>query len=241
MARAEVERKSWRKRLLSPLTRSASIEAPQTGHLAPALRETRTDDIAATHDALPTPEATPQTAYTKLLKAEQAIDAQSDARIRGETLVGGRTKGADVNDSGTSSNAMSRTASVSAPISPVDDVVDLPLLRNTLTPKWNEAISTWQLDDPEGFMQLTRTVRYAQDHIWTNFQSADVGSKEVVTRLKRWQGTLASFRGIAMPLAALDPNKIAPIVCASIFGSIDVGFDLSTLLIAVLRLAGAFQ
>jgi hypothetical protein len=33
---------------------------------------------------------------------------------------------------------------------------------------------------------------------------------------------MAAVKGVVMPIAALDPLKIAPIVCAAIFGITDV-------------------
>ena len=46
--------------------------------------------------------------------------------------------------------------------------------------------------------------------------------KAVVQRLKQYLPSLVAVRGIAMTAAALDPYKIAPIVCACVFFSIDV-------------------
>lgn len=46
--------------------------------------------------------------------------------------------------------------------------------------------------------------------------------KAVVQRWKQYLPSLAAARGIAMTAAALDPHKIAPIVCACVFFSIDV-------------------
>ncbi|KAI4940386.1 hypothetical protein J4E86_011020 [Alternaria arbusti] len=42
----------------------------------------------------------------------------------------------------------------------------------------------------------------------------DPKSNEIVRRAKRWLPTVASVRSVVMPIAALDPHKIAPICCA---------------------------
>jgi hypothetical protein len=49
-------------------------------------------------------------------------------------------------------------------------------------------------------------------------------SRAIVQRAKQYLPSLASVRGIAMTAAALDPHKIAPIVCASVFFTIEVRF-----------------
>lgn len=47
-------------------------------------------------------------------------------------------------------------------------------------------------------------------------------SSEIKAQLKKWQSTVAAVRGISMSVAALDPHKVAPIICASVFFGIDV-------------------
>ena len=47
-------------------------------------------------------------------------------------------------------------------------------------------------------------------------------SRAIVRRIRRYLPNLASFRGVAMAAAALDPHKVAPLVCASVFFAIEV-------------------
>ena len=56
----------------------------------------------------------------------------------------------------------------------------------------------------------------------SQLQPASKSSKQITARFKRWLPTLAAVRGIGMSIAAMDPHKIAPIICASVFFSIDV-------------------
>ncbi|KAF7507433.1 hypothetical protein GJ744_010492 [Endocarpon pusillum] len=49
--------------------------------------------------------------------------------------------------------------------------------------------------------------------------------RAVVQRWNQYLPSLAAVRGIAMTAAALDPHKIAPIVCACVFFSIDLAFN----------------
>ncbi|KAH8637877.1 hypothetical protein IG631_05647 [Alternaria alternata] len=47
-------------------------------------------------------------------------------------------------------------------------------------------------------------------------------SKEVVHRMRRWLPSLASVKSVVMPIAALDPHKIAPICCAIVFSTTEL-------------------
>ena len=95
-------------------------------------------------------------------------------------------------------------------------------------PKWNDAISRWQADNPKGYLELeemTDGVLKSPDGITdalSRYQPASTSSNQITARLKRWQSTLAAIRGIGMSVAVLDPHKIAPIICASVFFSLDV-------------------
>jgi hypothetical protein len=49
-------------------------------------------------------------------------------------------------------------------------------------------------------------------------------SKEVVHRMRRWLPSLATVKSVVMPIAALDPHKIAPICCAIVFSTTEVKY-----------------
>jgi hypothetical protein len=87
---------------------------------------------------------------------------------------------------------------------------------------WNEALSKWRTGNPDGFARLAATAVHLDNTIWRSYKPLSLDSREITARLKRWQAALLAVRGVVMPIAALDPHKIAPIVCASIFGTIDV-------------------
>ncbi|KAI9888557.1 MAG: hypothetical protein M1814_006827 [Vezdaea aestivalis] len=96
------------------------------------------------------------------------------------------------------------------------------------TPVWNQAVDEWRKlhqKDFENFKARTAnlnkndTQSSFSDNVgdWlTKLEPADKTPKQATARLKRWQPILTSLRGIAMSAAALDPNKIAPIACATI-------------------------
>lgn len=93
------------------------------------------------------------------------------------------------------------------------------------TPQWNQSVQIWKEQHPKDFEELKASANgkagvEAED--WLSSHPAQQTSKQTAARLKRWQPVLASVRGIAMTAAAIDPHKIAPIVCASIFFGIDV-------------------
>ena len=48
-------------------------------------------------------------------------------------------------------------------------------------------------------------------------------SSEIIQRMKRLLPSLAALRGIVMAAAAIDPFKLAPVICASVLFTIDVG------------------
>ena len=96
------------------------------------------------------------------------------------------------------------------------------------TPKWNDAVNMWRVENRKGYLELekmtdgvTKSPIEKADALF-RLQPASKSSKHITARLKRWQPTFAAIRGISMTAAALDPHKIAPIICASVFFSIDV-------------------
>ena len=100
-------------------------------------------------------------------------------------------------------------------------------------PKWNDAVQKWKGEKPKEYLELetntTGVIKSSSEGIGflSQFQPASKSSKQIKARVKRLQPTLAAVRGIGMSIAAIDPHKIAPIICASVFFSIDVSNSFS--------------
>ena len=100
-------------------------------------------------------------------------------------------------------------------------------------PKWNDAVLKWKEEDPKGYLELeTNTAGMikspsGETDFLSQYQPASKSSKQIKARVKRLQPTLAAFRGIGMSIAAIDPHKIAPIICASVFFGVDVSNSFS--------------
>lgn len=108
------------------------------------------------------------------------------------------------------------------------------------TPIWNEAVEKWKSDSPKQYAELDKLrARFDSSHIdkadeFFRLASSKPSSNQATARTKRWLPVLAAIRGITMTAAALDPHKIAPIVCASVFFSIDVNVSISVRNLATL-------
>lgn len=96
------------------------------------------------------------------------------------------------------------------------------LTSNLHTPKWNEAVLAWKNECPAGFAQLERTVQFIGHSLWVGYEPISTESREKFSRLKRWQPALTSARGAIMAVAAIDPNKLAPVICGTTLFVIDV-------------------
>ena len=118
---------------------------------------------------------------------------------------------------------------------PTPDPQDGKLWYSEKTPMWNEAVEEWKKKTDRKDINKLKAMTAGMGKImeggtsdtgagdWlTKLETADKTPKQIAARLKRWQPILNSVRGIAMAAAAFDPYKIAPIVCASIFGGLDV-------------------
>jgi len=95
-------------------------------------------------------------------------------------------------------------------------------LQTDKTPIWTSAINDWKKTNPKEYAELGEIGDEPNINHLTLFQPAENTPAQVKARLKRWIPVLASVRGIVMPIAALDPHKVAPIICASIFFGIEV-------------------
>ena len=104
-------------------------------------------------------------------------------------------------------------------------------LRAKNAPIWNQALQTLKQENPEMHKELEELEKNKNglrdfherklDELF-RLDTAKPQEKAVVQRLKQCLPSLVAVRGIAMTAAALDPHKIAPIVCACVFFSIDV-------------------
>jgi hypothetical protein len=104
------------------------------------------------------------------------------------------------------------------------------------TRKWEEALRELNNIHSKEFTELTQrfnepvspSARLKIDsqnlHIPKSIMSRPQ-SREVVHRMKRWLPSIAAVKGVVMPIANLDPNKIAPICCALIFGIMEACFN----------------
>ncbi len=101
-------------------------------------------------------------------------------------------------------------------------------LQSNNTPKWNNALQALRENNPEMHKELEETkksLEASQNRNTDEFFRLDIAKpqeKAVVQRWKRYLPSFADVRGIAMTAAAWDPHKVAPIVCACVFFSIDV-------------------
>ena len=129
--------------------------------------------------------------------------------------------------------AQSANGSVTAPgVDPVstDGRTAQPCLwlRAKHAPIWNQALQILKEQNPEMHRELEKTknsLLEAQERKTDEFFRLDTAKpqeKAIVQRCKQYLPSLMAVRGIAMTAAALDPHKIAPIVCACVFFSIDV-------------------
>ena len=118
---------------------------------------------------------------------------------------------------------------------PKPDPDDDKLWYSEKTPVWNEVVEKWKKDNRKDFDKFkarsvgldkngteTGSTDNAGDWL-TELKFADKTPSEAAARIKRWQPVFSSsLRGIAMAAAVFDPHKIAPIICAAIFGGLDV-------------------
>ena len=101
-------------------------------------------------------------------------------------------------------------------------------LRVKDAPIWNQALQTLKEENPEMHKELEKIKnsllesRERKTNELFNLDTAKPQEKAIVQRCKQYLPSLVAVRGIALTAAALDPHKIAPIVCACVFFSIDV-------------------
>lgn len=93
------------------------------------------------------------------------------------------------------------------------------------TPILKEVLKDLETKYPEAYGTLKQAVGDAVNGP-SQAANALAGDGEAMTkfrsRLKKYQSTIAALRGISMSIADLDPHKIAPLICASVFFSMDV-------------------
>ncbi|KAI2607977.1 hypothetical protein GGR54DRAFT_390625 [Hypoxylon sp. NC1633] len=110
----------------------------------------------------------------------------------------------------------------------VEPTPSQPIWHPTRPPLWNAAVESWRKENPQEYAELGKIIPRGNEsrdvraeHLF-QYKPLDKCSKETPARLKRWLPALAAIRGIAMAVAATDPYRIAPIICASVFFSIDI-------------------
>jgi hypothetical protein len=101
-------------------------------------------------------------------------------------------------------------------------------LRSAHAPIWNVALETLKTKNPTMYEELDMM----QNTVISSRSSKSVKlfelneeipeSKAIVQRMKRYLPSLASVKAFTMAGANLDPHKLAPIICASIFFTIEV-------------------
>jgi hypothetical protein len=101
-------------------------------------------------------------------------------------------------------------------------------LRTKNAPIWNAVLETLKEENTEMYQKLEETKSCLTDsrkRKTDELFKLDTGKPEekaIVQRMKQYLPSLAAVRSIAMAAAAWDPHKVAPIVCACVFFSIDV-------------------
>ncbi|KAI4906472.1 hypothetical protein J4E90_010546 [Alternaria incomplexa] len=95
--------------------------------------------------------------------------------------------------------------------------------------KWHEALKTLKDKHEHEYDYIDLVLRETQglhstaiDRTLPEYIQQDPKSNDIVRRAKRWLPTMASVRSVVMPIAALDPYKIAPIICAGFFAIAEI-------------------
>jgi hypothetical protein len=100
---------------------------------------------------------------------------------------------------------------------------------------WDEALLKFKKEHEAEWKFLNDRLTELTTADWSSkFVTADLDlpqciqqnsiSKEVVHRMRRWLPSLATVKSVVMPIAALDPHKIAPICCAIVFSTTEVKY-----------------
>jgi hypothetical protein len=108
-----------------------------------------------------------------------------------------------------------------------------PSPRTPKAPIWNGILEEKNEDGPTFATEVEKMKSGADIERWNGWfgldvpakaQKIDQHSKEVgwVQRIKRYLPSLAAVRSVAMPITALDPHKVAPIICASVLFAAEV-------------------
>jgi hypothetical protein len=98
---------------------------------------------------------------------------------------------------------------------------DLPWLRAD-TPIWSRVVRKFKDENRKLFEAIRSTGDGNESHEGTVNDLTRSTSADVKSQLRRWLPILDALRSIALTAAAGDPHKIAPIVVASVFFSINV-------------------
>jgi hypothetical protein len=99
-------------------------------------------------------------------------------------------------------------------------------------PIWSQTLDEWKKEHSEAYQASVKAAGEAlQDRGRAIGALYNILGKEQATgkyraRVRHYQTSLSSLRGIAMAVSNMDPYKLAPIICASVFFTIDVSIAL---------------
>ncbi|KAI9695434.1 MAG: hypothetical protein M1820_008619 [Bogoriella megaspora] len=106
-------------------------------------------------------------------------------------------------------------------------------------PIWSQALKTLKESSPElcaDVEKMENEVDESSIERWNAWFEPSIPNKlqpkkessAAVQRIKRYLPSLAAVKGVVMTAAALDPHKVAPIVCASIFFAVEFSLNSMT-------------
>jgi hypothetical protein len=170
-----------------------------------------------------------------------SIQSTDNSRPNAVPHLNGMTPQATQTATSSPSATMTFTALPTASIVHTENSnVNEPLWYSSQTPKWNEAIKQWTenpstKDQPLKLKELMKDAVQNSPVETVDFLSQLQPSGEPSTkwrlRLKRCEPILNAAKGILMPLANLDPQKVAPIICASVLFGMNVSIPCSQVLV----------
>lgn len=123
-------------------------------------------------------------------------------------------------------------------------IPDLPSpdasLRSTATANFDKVLGAPMLEKALKYFQEDKPQQYKQfEKKWCDITEPKIKDlfdrklpeskktsqwSEAAQRMKRWLPSIVSVKGFVMPIAAHDPYKVAPIVCALTFAILEVSY-----------------
>jgi len=225
----------------SPLTRSVDDVRP---NLSRPTAATRRHEAADTHSNTDTSIASPTL-------PQDALPAAVHAPLVGSLPSSTQSAGAPqldalpvLNTNTTTQEAQTAASSqpttITASASPVANTIETgssqpveSLWYSRRTPRWNEAIKRWKEDSntKDQYLELEKLMKDAVDSpieradFLSQLQPTSKPSSKWRLRLKRCEPILNAAKGLVTSLASLDPHKVAPIICTSVFFGLNVSIS----------------